>query len=102
MDEERDRRVQARYDAIMMGRNPHHGAPLLRLDGHYNTLFKVVREEVEAERERCAKIAEAEPEMPGDCPPEALAAMELAGPVENARCAVRVTKRNIAAEIRRG
>ncbi len=45
---ERNARVQARYDALMqVGRH-----------GHYETMFKVVREEVEAERERCAKLAE--------------------------------------------
>lgn len=44
----RNARVQARYDELMAeGKR-----------GHYETLFRVVREEVEAERERCAKIAE--------------------------------------------
>lgn len=43
---ERNKRVQARYDALMAGGK------------HYETMFKIVREEVEAERERCAKVAE--------------------------------------------
>src|SRR3954447_22878961 len=44
----RNKRVQGRYDALMsLG---HHG--------HYETMFRVVREEVERERERCAKVAE--------------------------------------------
>lgn len=43
----RNARVQARYDALMaVGRR-----------GHYETMFKIVREEVEAEREACAEIA---------------------------------------------
>ena len=45
---ERNARVQTRYDVLMSeGRR-----------GHYETLFKIVREEVEAERERCAKVLE--------------------------------------------
>lgn len=44
---ERNARVQARYDALMAGGK----------QGHYETMFKIVREEVEAERERCAHIA---------------------------------------------
>jgi hypothetical protein len=44
---ERAARVQARYDALMNdGKH-----------GHYETMFKVVREEIEAEREACAHIA---------------------------------------------
>lgn len=45
---QRNARVQARYNALMQeGKH-----------GHYETMFKVVREEVEAERERCAQVAE--------------------------------------------
>lgn len=44
----RNARVQARYDALMAAGK----------HGHYETMFRLVREEVEAERERCAKIAE--------------------------------------------
>lgn len=44
---ERNKRVQARYDALLAGGK-----------GHYETLFKIVREEIEAERERCARIAD--------------------------------------------
>jgi hypothetical protein len=41
---ERNARVQARYDALMLeGKR-----------GHYETMFRVVREEVEREREECA------------------------------------------------
>lgn len=43
---ERNCRVQARYNSLMReGKR-----------GHYETIFRVVREEVEAERERCADI----------------------------------------------
>jgi hypothetical protein len=43
---ERNIRVQARYDELMReGKR-----------GHYETLFRVVREEVEAERERWAGV----------------------------------------------
>lgn len=45
---ERNMRVQDRYDALMRAGK----------HGHYETMFRVVREEVDAERERCAKIAE--------------------------------------------
>lgn len=45
---ERNCRVQARYDQLM--REGKHG--------HYETMFRVVREEVEQERERCALICE--------------------------------------------
>jgi hypothetical protein len=40
---ERNKRVQARYDKMSAGGK----------HGHYETMFKIVREEVEAERERC-------------------------------------------------
>lgn len=42
----RNIRTQARYDELM--REGKHG--------HYETMFRVVREEVELERERCAGI----------------------------------------------
>jgi cytidylate kinase len=45
---ERNKRVQARYDELM-AEGKH---------GHYETLFRVVREELDAEREQCALIAE--------------------------------------------
>lgn len=45
---QRNARVQARYDALMSSAK----------HGHYETMFKIVREEIEAERERCAKVAE--------------------------------------------
>lgn len=49
------------------------------------------------ERERCAKIAEADPELPGDMPDE----LRLI-PLEDAmRAAVRATKKSIAAAIRK-
>jgi hypothetical protein len=50
---ERNKRVQARYDALVAGGK-----------GHYETLFRIVREEVEAERERCAKVAETQAGVP--------------------------------------
>lgn len=46
---ERNTRVQARYDELMSeGRH-----------GHYETMFRVVHEEMQRERNRCALIAEA-------------------------------------------
>lgn len=50
----------------------------------------------EQERERCAKIADDEPEAPGEMPPE----LHLI-PLEDAiRAAIRATKKSIAAAIR--
>ena len=46
--EQRNFRVQARWDELMRAGK----------HGHYETLFRVVREEVEQERERCAKVCE--------------------------------------------
>lgn len=46
--EQRNARVQARWDDLT-AEGKH---------GHYETLFRVVREEVERERETCAKIAD--------------------------------------------
>lgn len=48
---ERNSRVQARYDELM--REGKHG--------HYETMFCLVSEEVQRERNRCALIAEAWP-----------------------------------------
>ena len=46
--EDRNRRVIVRYDQLMLeGKH-----------GHYETLFRAVREEVEREREACAKLAD--------------------------------------------
>lgn len=53
-----------------------------------------------AGREEAAKLAEAEPEMPGDPPAHILQAMIAVGPIENARSACRATKKSIAASIR--
>ena len=44
----RNRRVQDRYDELM-----HEGK-----HGHYETMFRVVREEIEREREACAHLAD--------------------------------------------
>jgi hypothetical protein len=45
---QRNIRVQVRYEELMReGKR-----------GHYETMFRIVREEVEAERERCAAIAD--------------------------------------------
>ena len=52
---------------------------------------------VETELERCAKIAEAEPECPGPMPDE----LYLVPLEEVIRAAVRATKKNIAAAIRK-
>lgn len=46
-DPERNKRVQARYDELMnIGRH-----------GHYETLFQIVREEVERERAKFVHLA---------------------------------------------
>lgn len=50
--------------------------------------------------EEAALIVESEPECPGEPTQEELAAMTLAGPVVNARAAVRATKKSIAARLR--
>ncbi len=52
------------------------------------------------ERERCAKVADDEPELPGEPSAQCLEAMIAIGPIENARAAVKLTKRCIAAAIR--
>jgi hypothetical protein len=51
------------------------------------------------ERERCAQLAEAEPELPGEPGAGLLQAMRE-NPEDAARAVVRVTKRSIAAAIR--
>lgn len=64
----------------------------------------VFAEVIAAERERCAKIAEAEPELPGDPPANVeeltMRAIERVGVAAVAREIVRVTKRCIAKNIR--
>ena len=52
------------------------------------------------ERQRCARIAETEEELEGVPPEDVIEAMLSAGPVENARSAVRATKASIARRIR--
>lgn len=52
------------------------------------------------ERARCLAIVESEPELPGTPTETELALMEAAGPVLNARSAVRATKKAIADRIR--
>lgn len=56
----------------------------------------IVRDAVAAERERCAKLAENEPEPDGKMPPEC-ADFSLE---QNIRAAVRATKKSIARAIR--
>lgn len=51
---ERNARIVERYDQL--NREGKHG--------HYETMFCIVREEVERERDRCARIAEAQPPFP--------------------------------------
>lgn len=53
----------------------------------------------EEERERCAKVADNEPEPEPDVPPDVFEAA-ISGPIEFARATCRATKRNIAAAIR--
>lgn len=48
-----------------------------------------------AERERIAEVVRTEAELPGEPPPHVVEAMERAGPVMNARAAVRATKSSI-------
>lgn len=59
-------------------------------------LEAAIDQAVAAERERCAKIADTEPECPGEMPPE----FHLV-PLEDAiRAAVRAIKKSIARRIR--
>lgn len=55
----------------------------------------IVAAAILAERERCAEIVRTEEELEGDPPQHVIAAMEQAGPVMNARSAVRATKASI-------
>jgi hypothetical protein len=48
---------------------------------------------------RCASAVDAEPELPGAPPRHVVKAMESIGPTENARAAVRATKKGIAERI---
>ncbi len=50
--------------------------------------------------EEALRLIEAEEELSGKCPLHVIEAMERIGPVENARAAVRTTKRSISAAIR--
>lgn len=59
-----------------------------------------VAEAVSAERERCAKIAETETELPGRIPDEVLNHFEEMGHEEAHRLTVRITKESIARRIR--
>jgi hypothetical protein len=51
--------------------------------------------------EACAEVAEAEDCFGGEPPAGVLSIMDLAGPIDNARSAASVTKRSIAAAIRK-
>lgn len=63
-----------------------------------DTLRSALAEVTAAERERCVRAVEMEPECPGDMPDE----LRLV-PMEDAlRAAVRATKKNILAAIRKG
>ena len=50
--------------------------------------------------ERCAKVAEAEPELPGDCPDEIWGTLSKQGKEEQFRGTVRSCKKAIARRIR--
>lgn len=52
------------------------------------------------ERERCAKVAESEPELEGPMPPENVEAAKLVSLEDHLRITVRLTKTNIARRIR--
>ena len=54
------------------------------------------------EREACAKVAEAEEELPGPLPMDVAKRMQEVGLEESCRCLVRATKKSIAAAIRQG
>lgn len=69
-----------------------HFSPSMRLRA------TAIEKAVAAERERCAKIAESEPEMPGKMPTE-LHNIQLEGTL---RAVCRATKKSIAAAIRSG
>lgn len=53
------------------------------------------------EAERCARIVEAEEELPGPIPQDVLVAL-LRDPEEGARAIVRITKKSVARAIRAG
>lgn len=65
-------------------------------------LFGLIADALMAERERCAKIAESEPEFPGEPPADIVEAMIEVGPVGNAKAACRATKASIAQRVRSG
>lgn len=68
--------------------------------GYDTGLIDAVAAALMAERERCAKIAENDPELPGDPPVEWRDMVRTVGPIENARSACRATKHSIATSIR--
>lgn len=63
-------------------------------------LMEICAIEREEERNVCAYIAETEEELEGNPPQHVIDAMLEAGPVMNARAAVRFTKAGIAKRIR--
>ena len=68
--------------------------------GFSNFVEKAIEQAVAKERERCVRIVETEEELEGDPPQYVIDVMLAAGPVENARAAVRATKSCIARRIR--
>ena len=71
------------------------------VDRGYDTgLIDAVAAALLGERERCATIAENDPELLGEPPAEWWALVNALGPIGNARSACRATKLSIAAAIR--
>jgi hypothetical protein len=83
----------ARYDFDLSA----HAMPLP--DGKFVTYADHVQA-LKEERERCAKIAEDEPELEGEPEAYQLEVMREVGLVASLRAAVVATKKNIAAAIR--
>jgi hypothetical protein len=65
-----------------------------------DSMQSALNEFIEEERERCAKVAESEPELEGPMPPENIEAAKLVSLEDHLRVTVRLTKANIARRIR--
>lgn len=74
--------------------------PLLERCGTCEELYQEYRKGILEERENCARIADNEPALEGDMPPENVAAVERVGLATAFRATVSLTKRAIADKIR--
>lgn len=74
--------------------------PLLERCGACEELYQEHRKGVLEERENCARIADNEPALEGEMPPENIAAVERVGLEAAFRATVALTKRLISGKIR--